>query len=377
MKHLASGLILGTALICAGAAQADPLATPAMSGPLTANPTPLSFDAGLGTVYVTGAVSGLAFYQTNAQHLAPGDGSSTFDFTNAQVSIQKTDGLVQFYVQAGEYSLPSVGSSYLKASTNTSDTFGVIPVAYLKIAPTDTFSIEAGKLPTLIGAEYTFTTENMNIERGLMWFQEPAISRGVQANYASGPLSIQVSVNDGYYSDRFNWLTGLISYAFNPSNTLAFAAGGNMGKTDYAKFTTPYNLNNGQVYNLLYTYTSAPWLINPYVQYQTVQKDTSLGLTASGSEWAVGVLADYALDANWNIAGRAEYEASSGADSLLIYGPKSKAWSLTLTPTWQKKIFFIRADASYTAVSDAAFGFGKSFNKDDQARVMLEAGIVF
>jgi len=30
----------------------------------------------------------------------------------------------------------------------------------------------AAKLPTLIGAEYTFTFENMNIERGLLWNQE-------------------------------------------------------------------------------------------------------------------------------------------------------------------------------------------------------------
>jgi len=103
----------------------------------------------------------------------------------------------------------------------------------------------------------------------------------------------------------------------------------------------------------------------------------TLGLVASGTEWAGGVLADYAINSNWNISGRAEYETSSGGDGLLIYGPKSKAWSLTLTPTYQNKLFFIRADASYAAVSDAFYGFGKNFNKDDQMRVMLEAGIVF
>ena len=58
-----------------------------------------------------------------------------------------------------------------------------MPQAFLKIVPTDNFSIQAGKLPTLIGAEYTFSFENFNIERGLLWNQEPAVSRGVQANY--------------------------------------------------------------------------------------------------------------------------------------------------------------------------------------------------
>ena len=72
----------------------------------------------------------------------------------------------------------------------------------------DSFSIEAGKLPTLIGDEYTFTFENMNIERGLLWNQEPAVSRGVQANYTAGPLTSRVSWNDGYYSNVYNWISG-------------------------------------------------------------------------------------------------------------------------------------------------------------------------
>ncbi len=62
----------------------------------------------------------------------------------------------------------------------------------------------AGKLPTLIGAEYTFTFENMNIERGLLWNQENAVNRGVQANFTSGPVAVSVSWNDGFYPNRYN-----------------------------------------------------------------------------------------------------------------------------------------------------------------------------
>ena len=80
----------------------------------------------------------------------------------------------------------------------TGDYFTALPVANLKIAPTDTFSIQGGKFPTLIGAEYTFTFENMNIERGLLWNQEPAISRGAQLNYTTGPLAFAFSSNDGF-----------------------------------------------------------------------------------------------------------------------------------------------------------------------------------
>ncbi len=388
MKISTMGLGIATALaLSASLAQADtaaapaPLATPAMTGPLTANPAPSSFDAGIGNIYYGGVISGLGYYQSNPTHGFPGNGSSGLDLSNGQAFIEKTDGLIQFYVQAGEYSLPSVGAGYVRSSQLTSHTFGVVPVGYLKIAPSDSWSIEIGKLPTLIGAEYTFTFENMNIERGLLWNQEPAISRGVQVNYASGPLSISLSLNDGYYSNRYNWVSGLVSYAFDSTNTLAFAAGGNFGKSGTSTFVTPYYLNNSDIYNLIYTYTSAPWLITPYVQYQTIHKESSLFIFNSSSDWGFGVLANYTFSPTWNLSGRVEYETSSGGNFFqfpLGYGQGSKAWSFTVTPTWQFNRFFIRGELSYTTLDHAAPGleFGSAFDKDSQTRVMVETGFV-
>src|SRR5215468_3268712 len=76
-----------------------PMATPAMSYVLTANPKPMSFDFGpLGTAYATGVVSALAFAQSD--HV-PGDRDSRADISNGQVFLQKTDGVVQYFVQAG------------------------------------------------------------------------------------------------------------------------------------------------------------------------------------------------------------------------------------------------------------------------------------
>ncbi len=72
------------------------------------NPTPISFDAGLGPIYVSGQLTGLAFLQSNPQHEFPGDSDHTLDLTNGQIEVQKTDGLIQFYVQAGLYSFPTV-----------------------------------------------------------------------------------------------------------------------------------------------------------------------------------------------------------------------------------------------------------------------------
>ncbi len=82
--------------------------------------------------------------------------------------IQKTDGVLQYHVQIGAYTLPSLGSLYIPVTETNGDLFGPVPQAYIKIQPTSNFSIEGGKLPTLIGAEYTFSFENMNVERGLL-----------------------------------------------------------------------------------------------------------------------------------------------------------------------------------------------------------------
>ena len=150
-----------------------------------------------------------------AQSTVENDDSNGLDISNAQVFIQKTDGMFQYYIQAGGYSLPALTSPFVKASSTPQETYGFVPVAFVKFVPTDTFSIEAGKLPTLFGAEYTFSFENMNIIRGLLWNLEPAISNGVQANLTTGPLAWSVSLNDGYYSNRYNWISGSVAWTID------------------------------------------------------------------------------------------------------------------------------------------------------------------
>ena len=148
---VAAGALAG--MLSAGAANADALSTPAMSGPLAANPNPFSVDlpdwlgdAG-GKVYVTGAISGLGYYQSSPTHFASGDAASYADISNGQVFIQKTDGWLQFYAQIGAYSMPTVGVPYYKASGVTPASFGFVPVAYLKLQGQGAwadFSIQAG-----------------------------------------------------------------------------------------------------------------------------------------------------------------------------------------------------------------------------------------
>jgi len=357
---------------------------PAMSGTLAGNVKPLKVDAGpLGSVYITGVLSGMGQYQSNfvGSGLFSDEHRWMSDLTNGQVFVQKVDGPIQFFLQGGAYSIPDLGAPYLRAGNATSQLWGGLPQWFVKYAPSDTFSVMAGNLPTLIGAEYTFSFENVNVERGLLWNQENAVNRGVQANYTMGPLALSVSWNDGFFSNRYSWLWGSAAYTIDSANTLAFVAGGNMNTQTVSSYATPLLQNNQTIYNLIYTHTSGPWTIQPYLQYTNVPADSQLGTTHSLTTTGAAVFTTYAFDGGYSLASRVEYISANGhaGDPNLLYGPGSNAWSLTITPTWQNKFLFARGEFSYVRATNTTpgFVFGQTGTSDSQTRVLIEAGFIF
>ena len=384
-----AGAAPATAPAAPAAPPTSPLTAPSMAGPLALQTTPYSFDAaGLGTVYFSGALSGLFLTQSNPMGGPPSDKSTTLDLSNAMGIVQKIDGVVQFYAQGGAYSLPSLGTNYhafQRMDQAVKNDFGLFPEGYLKIVPTDTFSVEGGKLPSLIGDEYTFTFENMNIERGLLWNLEPAISHGVQANLTTGPVAWALSFNDGFYSEDYNWVSGSATWTINPQNTLAVAGGGALSNANVNTLVAPYQFDNSDVVNLIYTYNNAPWTISPYFQYTHNKHSAAYnpGTTKDADTWGGAVLANYNINDNWNLAGRIEYVSASGSSTdgtvNVLFGPGSSAWSFTVTPTYQYGIYFARLEGSYVAASsvNSGLGFGKTGGSSSQARLLLEAGIAF
>jgi Putative beta-barrel porin-2, OmpL-like. bbp2 len=375
----------------AAPASTPPTLLPAMSGPLAADSKPNSYDAGpLGNVYITGVVSGFAQSQNN---VVPGDRSSQADVSNAQIFLNKPTGLVQYFIQAGSYSLPDIGAPYIRAGKATNGFYEPFSQGYLKLAPNDNFSIMAGKLPTLIGAEYTFSFENMNVERGLLWNQENAVNRGVQVNYAAGPVALSASWNDGLYSDIYSWAWLSATWTIDKADTLAVIGGGNTKHTTVSTLATPGYLNNEQIYNVIYTHTSGAWTIQPYLQYTRVPVIPEIGAFHSASTVGAALLANYTFDATSNVGGlslsgfsspvRVEYISSTGSVANgapnLMYGPGSKAWSITVTPTYQLNSFFARAEFSYVGAKDTTQGlaFGSDGNAKSQTRGLLEIGILF
>src|SRR6516165_4567419 len=209
----------------AAATPVPPLTTPSMTGPLQwQSPTAIDLSKMLGLNEMAPPIADLLKFDINGvasaigivqNHAQSGDRSARADASNGEVIIQKADGLIQYYLQVGAYSIPALGAPYVSSGNAVNQLYGPLPAGYLKIAPTQNFSLLAGNLPTLIGAEYTFTFENVNIERGLLWNQENAINRGVQANYSLGPVSASLSWNNGFYSKSYTWVIGSLAWAIN------------------------------------------------------------------------------------------------------------------------------------------------------------------
>ena len=368
----------------AAAPAPPPFVGPAITGPLAGLP-PFTLDAGFGKVAVNGIITGFGMWQSN--HV-PGDDNHQATLSNGQVFVAKTDGWFQFFVQGGVYAMPALATPFLAVDKTVTNFYGPVPVGYVKLAPQNggwkNTSIEIGALPTLMGAETTFTFENMNIERGLLWNQENAVNRGIQLNQGLGKyLTLSVSWNDGYYSGRYNWMSGLLTVTKGP-HSLAFSGMGNLGQTAYSTAAAPLDQNNSSMYALIYTFTKGPWIIQPYWQYSNVPKNLKIGISKGATTNGGAILISHAFKKGFSLAGRWEYIGSSGnatdgSENMLGFGPGSKGMSLTGTPTFQYGGFFFRGDISWVHATDYVKGsvFGPLGTKQDQARLVGEIGFIF
>ena len=350
-----------------------------MSGPLQ-TAVPHELDGGpFGQLQITGILSGMGMTEGNR---FASDNATNWDISNAQIFIQKTTGWWQFYLQAGAYNLPDLGVPFLSTVDTVKNIYGPFPQGYLKLVKGN-FSAEIGALPTLIGGEYTFSFENMNIERGILWNQENAVDRGIQLNETYKKLNASLSWNDGFYSNRYTWLWGSLTYAPNASNSIAFVAGGNAGQ--YAKNTaaTPLYLNNEQIYNVIYTYSHESWVVQPYFQYTNVPTNTKIGIAKGAGTSGGALLLTYNFKHGISLAARPEYITSTGSASSgainLMYGPGSGAFAFTLTPTYRKGDFFARGEFSMVHATSFTAGdaFGPAGLRANQPRGVLEAGFLF
>ncbi len=361
-----------------------PLSTFVLTGPLQWLP-PATFDAGpLGKLSVNGIVTGFAQFQNNS---VPGDDNAQATLSNGQIFIQKADGKLQYYIQAGVYTMPTLSVPFVNAQNTVNNFYGPVPVAYLKLQAAKNTQFLIGSLPTLMGAESTFTYQNFNIERGIVWNQENAINRGIQVNQTLGKyLSAAISWNDGYYSNRYSWLSGSVTLTKGP-HSLVYDGMGNLGQTVYAGHSdhpaTPMQ-NNGYMHAVIYTYTKGPWIISPYFQYGKLPTNTAVGVPKGTSATGGAINASYAFKSGLSLPARVEFLTSSGSATdgsvnMVGFGAGSGGTTFTVTPTYQKGGMYVRSDLAVVHATSYTPGsvFGKTGTDANQFRGVLEFGFIF
>jgi hypothetical protein len=357
-----------------------PLSTFVLTGPLQWLP-PATFDAGpLGKLSVNGIVTGFSVFQNNS---VSGDDGAQATLSNGQIFIQKADGKLQYFIQAGAYTMPTLGVPFLNAQDTVKNFYGPVPVAYLKLQAAKNTQLLIGSLPTLMGAESTFTYQNFNIERGIVWNQENAVNRGIQVNQTLGKyLSAAVSWNDGYYSNRYSWLSGSATLTKGP-HSLIYDGMGNLGQTAYQTSATPVQ-NNGYMHAVIYTYTKGPWIISPYFQYGKLPTNAKVGVAKGTSTTGGAANVSYAFKSGFSLPARVEYLTSSGSATdgsvnMLGFGAGSGGVTFTATPTYQKGGMFLRSDLAIVHATDYTAGavFGKTGTEANQFRAVLEFGFIF
>jgi hypothetical protein len=174
---------------------------------------------------------------------------------------------------------------------------------------------------------------------------------------------------------------------FDSAKSFPVVAGGNYAHTGKSTLAAPL-LNNETILNLIYTYNAAPFTITPYFQLTHVPAASSVGAFYATSTYGGAILANYAFGDDSPLPGFSlplRFEYISGTGNLangapnLLYGPGSNAWSITLTPTYQYKIFFARAEFSHVGTNSTTPGlaFGRDGMNTIQTRVLLETGILF
>ncbi len=400
-RLLISGLCLLALVMISGKALADsptpkaaaasPTPAPVATAAASPSPSPSSTSLSLGPLTIDGVFSAFSLFTsgvnaTGALDTSTGaDLSNRTDVSNAFLIVNKASGTLRYGFAAGAYNIPVVGFSLNKTIQTGANTslYGALPSVYIEYAPTSNFAVEGGKLATMTGQESTYTYLNVNIQRGIIWNLEPAVSRGVRGIFTGPKFNGALEVNDGYYSGNRLGFEGQITNTPSTSTTVEFVF---VVPNASAPANATASIANKQIFNPMLTYTTGKWQFLPYLLWANSPKSAALGYTNDEHAFGAVFMTTYTLSSTWSLPLRVEY-GKNGSDptdtspnaNLLGYGPGSGAWTYTLTPTYRRGVFFARAEASDVNVINFTPGiaFGTSGTQNNQFRTGLEAGLQF
>ncbi|SHK24122.1 outer membrane beta-barrel protein [Thermocrinis minervae] len=312
-----------------------------------------------GTLNLSGAITGYMVYTDNKSD----NKRIRYDVGSALISLSKTPEPIGFTIVGGAYSFPVVGAPLSKASDYTS-LYSAIPIAYLEISPSKRFSLQVGKLPTLIGYESPFTYQNNYIQRGLIWNMQPVIHNGLRFVYTADVFTLKAGVNDGFYTLSTS----------NPKPAFE----GSIALTPIKDLSLSFNLlipdtssrPNNREYNAVISYSVGKLSFG--MDFVYVESPH----TPSKAEAEGGCLhLSYAFNDKLKLSSRLEYVKDKSGDGvdLVGLGDGNKGYTFTISPSYTKGNLFGRVELSYVKADKP---FTQNL-KDHQTRMAMEVGFLF
>jgi hypothetical protein len=325
----------------------------------------------IGTINVNGALS---VYIINSNNRAVNDDKETrYDVGSAIISLSKPAEPFGFTLIGGAYAVPVVGLALIRTSQYT-DPFSPIPVAYLEYSPMKGLSVQAGKLPTIIGYESAFTYQNNYIQRGLVWNMQPVINNGVRLTYSTDLFFVKLGLNDGFYTlsttDPKPALEA--SLGLTPIKDGSIALNVILPDKDSSPNNTA-NPSNKREINLVASYTLDKLSLGADLLYVEAPESNRAGVPENAKASGVALHLSYDLKP-FKLSGRIEYVVDNSDNTDLVgLRDGNKAWTFTVTPAYAQGPFFLRGELSYVN-ADQPFTVN---GKKDQTRVGVEVGFMF
>lgn len=360
-------------------------------------PTAITIDGGpLGSLSLSGGVDGYAYAvtQTNSNQQTVGA-----NIASALVQLQKTTGVLQFNIEVGANSGLTLGAPGYdsrghipETSINNFDT-GPLFIGSITVAPPNSpVTITAGHIASLEGYEGTIDWVNPSQLSTDIFYVQNNNATGVQANITEGPITAEVQFGDGFDTGVWNFAQALVTYTIDSNNVVNVYGAANLGRTGlnahtYAQDTVgeygSYYINSDMIGGF-YSWTQGNLNIVPEVQYVFAKVDHQAGIDKSTSNLGAAVFGTYAFaNTPYSLGGWVEYENSQGNADWFV-GPHSEAVGVALSPTWQYKDLFARANAGaiYLLNNSAsgpgtAYGYGNNGTGKFQFTGTLEAGLLF
>jgi hypothetical protein len=365
-------------------------------------PTAITFDGGpLGQLSLSGGVDGYAYFNSGTSNTGSlfGDTSNGAYVGSALTELQKTTGELQFTIEIGSNGgTGSLGTPHGQTSINTFST-GPLYAGYITIAPTGTpgFTVSGGQLGSLEGWESGVDWNNANQLTTEIFYVQNSQARGVEASYTTGPFAGTVEFGDGYDSGVWNYIQFLGTYTIDSTNAVSIYGAANLGTTGVNAQTfvgtgpSAALYSNSNLIGAFYNFTMGNLNIVPEVQYQYTKARASIGLSKAASNFGAAVFTDYSFGTSpysvgaW-IEGFTSHTSNQDAANYFI-GPDAEGMGISVTPTWQYKYLFARADVgglyllrnkfTNSAGVSTTYGYGNYGTGKAVFQGTLEAGLLF